>query len=738
MLHTVPGPPTDAIVEVVDSTTVTVQWSAPVSDGGSQVTSYRVEWDTNPGEREEQAVTLSVDTGPNEVQTFSTVASDIDEVVSVHLRAALVEEVQTVTTSAFVDEVLAGSFALAFDTTASGGGASVSAAIAHDAGAMAGDGPARTTMEEILEAMPNVGDVTVSRDGPDDQGGYTWSITFHQPTGLLPLLQMASNSLSGTGAAVATGRVQPANVLSGTFNLQFESEFTGQIASDATEAEMKAALEALDAVDTVLVTRTGPDAQLGYSWFITFTSDEHFNSGDVSSLVGDFSLVSAVNATGYICENGDVVAGTPCDSLASVRGNQLGGFFDLFADRFVEVQRVALHSEAGVVGAGSSVTSGEFQVSYGGAFTSALNYDATAKEVQDALRLLGGELAAVEVQVLPTVDEPGMIDGDPTIQRAWYITFHGVVGAAAETVGTAVSGGCSGGACGDLLPSIAQGSTSNVVMVPGTEGVRVRDIPFDADAATFKAALEAVAVAEVGQVDVSRSGPTPQLEYTWTVSFVSMPGDIAQLQGSAANLTAVGAEFAVYTTHGGTVQEVQALTVGGLGATFDTNITLKFGTETTDAIYINTADCDASGATVDAELERLSGIGEVSVDVQSTTDGNCTWHITFDTNAGNLDILEVSSPDREGSHTGSTLHGLVSSIALDGGLPEGATAIVSPVREGTSQALGGDFTLTFRGQRTGCVAAAGCAFVSWVLCLTPSCPCRAFAATCRTMWSLMT
>merc|ERR1719238_1956993 len=98
----VPGPPTDAIVEVVDSTTVTVQWSAPVSDGGSQVTSYRVEWDTNPGEREEQAVTLSVDTGPNEVQTFSTVASDIDEVVSVHLRAALVEEVQTVTTSAFV------------------------------------------------------------------------------------------------------------------------------------------------------------------------------------------------------------------------------------------------------------------------------------------------------------------------------------------------------------------------------------------------------------------------------------------------------------------------------------------------------------------------------------------------------------------------------------------------------------------------------------------------------------
>ena len=84
---------------------------------------------------------------------------------------------------------------------------------------------------------------------------------------------------------------------------------------------MKAALEALDAVDTVLVTRTGPDAQLGYSWFITFTSDEHFNSGDVSSLVGDFSLVSAVNATGYICENGDVVAGTPCDSLASVRGN---------------------------------------------------------------------------------------------------------------------------------------------------------------------------------------------------------------------------------------------------------------------------------------------------------------------------------------------------------------------------------------------------------------------------------
>lgn len=700
-MATVPGPPTDAIVEVVNSTTLNVQWSAPVSDGGSQVTSYRVEWDTNPGRREEQAVTLAVDTGPNEVQTFGTTAEDVDEVVSVHLRAALVEEVQTITTSAFVDETLAGSFAIAFDTTAQGGGSSVSAHIDHDAGAMAGDGPARTTVEEILEAMPTVDDVSVSREGPDDQGGYTWSVTFHSPTGLLPLMQMSTNALSGTGAAVATARVQQANVISGTFNLEFESEFTGQIPSDATESQVKEALEQLSAVDTVLVSRTGPDAQLGYSWFITFTSDEHFNAGDVSSLVGDFDLIAGVNATGYICENGGVVASTPCDAAASRRGNQLGGTFDLYADRFVEIQRVALHSEAGVVGSGSRVTSGEFQLSFGGGNTDALNYDASAKDVQDALRALGGSLADVEVSALPTVDAPGLIDGDPTVQRAWYVTFHGVVGALGETIAIDTAADCSGGACGDLLPAEALASMSGEVQIAGTAGTLVAGIPFDATAAAFKEALEGAALAQVGEVDVTRTGPSPQLEYVWTISFVTMAGNVAQLQADVAGLTAESAGFVAMTTHGGTVQEVQSLTVGGLGTSFDTNITLTFLAQTTDSVYIDTSDCDSSAARIDDALQRLSVIGQVSVDTQSNLDGNCTWAVTFDTNAGNLALLEVSSPDREGAHTGVNSHGLVYSVATGGGMPDGASAVVEPVREGTSVALGGDFTLTFRGQRTG-------------------------------------
>ena len=642
------------------------------------------------------------------MQTFGTTAADVDEVVSIHLRAALVEEVQTIRTSAFVDETLAGSFAIAFDTTAQGGGASVSAHIAHNAGAMTGDGPARTTVEEILEAMPTVDDVTVSRVGPDDQGGYTWSVTFHAPTGLLPLMQMSTNALSGTGAAVATARVQQANVISGTFNLEFESEFTGQIPSDATESEVKAALEQLAAVDTVLVSRTGPDAQLGYSWFVTFTSDEHFNAGDVSSLVGDFGRIDGVNATGYICENGDVVASTPCDAGASQRGNQLGGTFDIFADRFVEIQRVALHSEAGVVGSGSRVTSGEFQLSFSGSNTDALNYDATAKDVQDALRALGGSLADVVVSVLPTVDAPGLIDGDPTVQRAWYITFHGVVGAVGETIAIDTAADCSGGACGSLLPAEALAAMTGEVQIAGTAGTLVAGIPFDASAAAFKEALEGAALAQIGEVDVTRTGPSPQLEYVWTISFVTMSGNVAQLQADVTGLTAESAGFVAMTTHGGTVQEVQSLTVGGLGTEFDTNITLTFLAQTTDSIYIDTADCDASAARIDDALQRLSVIGQVSVDTQGNPDGNCTWHITFDTNAGNLALLEVSSPDREGTHNGVNSHGLIYSVATGGGLPDGARAVVEPVREGTSVALGGDFTLTFRGQRTGYVLLRCC------------------------------
>ena len=55
-----------------------------------------------------------------------------------------------------------------------GGGSTVFSFLAWSAAAT----PAHTSVEEILVAMPDIGNVMVARTGPDAQGGYTWTVTF--------------------------------------------------------------------------------------------------------------------------------------------------------------------------------------------------------------------------------------------------------------------------------------------------------------------------------------------------------------------------------------------------------------------------------------------------------------------------------------------------------------------------------------------------------------------------------
>ncbi len=55
----VPGFPSAVEVEVLGRDGVAVSWSPPLSDGGVAVQSYEVEWDTAPGLRTVQSVSLA-------------------------------------------------------------------------------------------------------------------------------------------------------------------------------------------------------------------------------------------------------------------------------------------------------------------------------------------------------------------------------------------------------------------------------------------------------------------------------------------------------------------------------------------------------------------------------------------------------------------------------------------------------------------------------------------------------
>lgn len=54
----------------------------------------QVEWDTDPGTREVQRIHTYADTGPNEVQSITTTADDVDEVQRLEVAANETMEVQ--------------------------------------------------------------------------------------------------------------------------------------------------------------------------------------------------------------------------------------------------------------------------------------------------------------------------------------------------------------------------------------------------------------------------------------------------------------------------------------------------------------------------------------------------------------------------------------------------------------------------------------------------------------------
>ena len=128
-------------------------------------------------------------------------------------------------------------------------------------------------MEAILEGMPNIGDVTVSRTESDTPftGGYTWSITFlsddsdsmerpqlcgeGQPPSCpspgnvpgLGLALSASKPLQATGLRTAVTEAARGNVASGFVNLTLSGplgagQSSGLVPLDATAEDMKTAL----------------------------------------------------------------------------------------------------------------------------------------------------------------------------------------------------------------------------------------------------------------------------------------------------------------------------------------------------------------------------------------------------------------------------------------------------------------------------------------------------------------
>ena len=173
------------------------------------MTAYEIEWDPKPHTPEVQTIKTEVNTGPNEVVIFTTSATHVDEVQFIRTTASDVNEVQQIK----LTNVASGYYTVKFDTTATGGSLQESGPIMFDAPAAATG--SRNSVEEILESMSNIGQVTVTREG--SSGSYWYNVTFTTDDQDLPQLALGTSQLTGAGANVEFKTWQDGNHLGGSF-----------------------------------------------------------------------------------------------------------------------------------------------------------------------------------------------------------------------------------------------------------------------------------------------------------------------------------------------------------------------------------------------------------------------------------------------------------------------------------------------------------------------------------------
>ena len=86
----------------------------------------------------------------------------------------------------------------------------------------------------------------VERFGPDNQGGFNWTITFTSDNqdGDLPLITVETDALIGTDTSIEVSSIKDGSYLDGYVDITFAGNST-LVVANATAEEMRIALESI-------------------------------------------------------------------------------------------------------------------------------------------------------------------------------------------------------------------------------------------------------------------------------------------------------------------------------------------------------------------------------------------------------------------------------------------------------------------------------------------------------------
>ena len=72
---------------VLSGDSIQANFSAPLSDGGAAIHSYKLDWDTDPGTQEVQYITTATDIGSTKIGVWDSAFFDLTNVGAIKLRS---------------------------------------------------------------------------------------------------------------------------------------------------------------------------------------------------------------------------------------------------------------------------------------------------------------------------------------------------------------------------------------------------------------------------------------------------------------------------------------------------------------------------------------------------------------------------------------------------------------------------------------------------------------------------
>ena len=685
-----PVPPSLVTVAPASETSLLVTFPASHDDGGGEVSSYKVEWDT-VGQEGAASGALSY----NESMLYSPYS------------------VQTVETSSDTSS-LYGSFRLAFNGL-------VSETLPYDISAY--------DMRQALEVIPSVGAVSVSRSQKsmtaDGSYGYVWTVTFltlegqHDFLGDTDVLTVSinrtdyafgfSSAVTETGGSwsstdvtlmcttcnslsvevtetverydgfaqqiITTYSAGDNSTIGGTFKVKRDGLSTVDLDADVSALVMERALETLANVGDLHVTRKA--VTNGYSWIVVFL--DQLGNQPPFTLDGGLLTCSELGEDFGVELNAEYNAGIlPIMDSGNTGSMELSGddiSTESISYEIPDLIRGASYHVRVSAWNGVGNTYGKTMYS-----TPALQYPSAEPEAPGTVSVAATSGAQLNVSWSPPLNNNGR-----TVTK-YKIEWDGSPGTS----------------------EVQQVHLSATSAVDGTfrlsfRGQSTGALPYDATEERVQLALEALQT--VGRVQVARTGPVSN-GYMWEVTFLQNTGDLPLLTVDKSGLVgkktlAVVTEVVAGTDPGfdqGTVGihqlplgyeevvapgEVQTVSVKAKAEDIYGYYYLEFMGETTEAIRHW-----ATANEFKAALEGLSTITAVTVTKTATaqssvaplSDYGWEYEVTFTDQAGDLpSILAYTGDKTRTLAAGGTLEGTSAYVevveTIKGALP---THLVTP------------------------------------------------------------